>query len=95
MTALATAEQKAPNSQWMFYPNPAKDHLNISYTSKLQGKGQLQVIDITGRMLQNRSVDLRQGTNYLNLELHNYKKGLYMIKLTTNEETLSGKVMVE
>jgi len=64
------------------YPNPVKSETVVSITSATDMKIKMQLIDNTGRTLVNRSATVRKGANNITIDLSNYSKGIYFIKLS-------------
>ena len=62
------------------YPNPAKDNLNISLISPKADKVTLIITDITGKIVERKTVQLSTGDNTLQLNVTNLTQGSYMIK---------------
>ena len=64
------------------YPNPAQNYLNIQLNQTTPFA--IQIIDISGKILYQSNLTSEQTT----VNISNYKKGLYFIKITTNKQTL-------
>ena len=54
------------------------------------GKGQLDVIDMTGRVLQSRRVSGEQ----TRVNLHDVASGVYMIRLTEGNKAKTQKIVI-
>ena len=59
------------------------------------GKGTVQILDITGKMISERSVKLTSGENILKYNFPGLKKGTYFLRLTTADNVWNQKVMFE
>jgi hypothetical protein len=94
-SALTTPQLFNETAKWKIYPNPARNMVNISYTSSEASSGQLQITDMSGRLLQNRPVDIKSGYNNFSLDLKQFVRGIYMVKLTTRQETITNKLLIE
>ena len=94
-STMAAPQMVNETAKWKIYPNPARNMVNISYTSSEASSGQLQITDMSGRLLQSRPVDIRAGNNNFSLDLKQYVKGIYMVKLTTRYETFTNKLLIE
>jgi hypothetical protein len=82
-------------SKWKMYPNPARGIVNISFSSSERTKGQLQIIDMSGKILQNKTVDIITGSNFYSLDLKQYVRGIYMIRLSTGKKSFTNKLLIE
>lgn len=64
------------------YPNPFTDYFNIEMVSLNAQKLHAQLIDLTGRIIQQESYTIEQGEHTLSLKLPaNLASGLYMLQL--------------
>ena len=70
------------------YPNPASDQVVIEASSKIQS---VTVTTANGAMIENRKVD----GNRLDWPLEGYSKGVYFIRLVTDEGVITKKLIVE
>ena len=70
------------------YPNPASDQVVIEASSKIQS---VTVTTANGAMIENRKVD----GNRLDWPLKGYAKGVYFIRLVTDEGVITKKLIVE
>ena len=69
------------------YPNPATD---ILYIQGLDGKSDISILDIKGSLVyENLNVFAQQ------IDLSNFKKGIYFIKIENNTETFVRKLVVQ
>ncbi|WBA40956.1 T9SS type A sorting domain-containing protein [Hymenobacter canadensis] len=66
------------------YPNPFQSEVRLTVQSAAAGKGQLQLLDLTGRVVLQRNVELTSGTNDLELQdLSGVQSGTYMLRVVT------------
>ncbi len=61
-------------------PNPVQQQLTVSLSGKTDGKGQVQVLDLMGKVLQTITV---MGNN-TTIDMSSYAAGPYMIRYTDN-----------
>jgi hypothetical protein len=66
------------------YPNPLRGtRLQISLQNKLSGNYQVQLLDLSGKIINNRVVNLNSGTQSMQLDFPSQlAKGTYFLKLT-------------
>lgn len=76
-------------------PNPAHDFIYVSFTMQSKEAANLIVTDLSGRMLLSNSVNTEIGLNKTQLDVRNLAKGLYIISLHTNGETVQKRVVIE
>lgn len=66
------------------YPNPFENEVRLTVQSAAAGKGQLQLLDLTGRVVLERSTELTSGTNDLELrDLSGVQRGTYLLRVVT------------
>ena len=68
------------------YPNPANDKLNILVQDiKNGGITELQVLDMSGKLIMTQNVDLIQGANRSTLNIAELAAGTYVLKLNNEK----------
>ncbi len=67
------------------YPNPATNEINVLLNSTLNKVEELLVYDLTGKLFYKKSLDLKVGDNYFNIELPQLSSGLYILKIGDKE----------
>jgi hypothetical protein len=89
---IATSINELEEKQFKMYPNPAKSYVQINeYGKNLKT---IDLYDVTGKKIDVRS---NPGlNNSIKLDLMGVKKGLYLVKLTTNDsQILTQRLIVE
>jgi hypothetical protein len=82
-SSLVTLKGNKNFSVSAVYPNPAKDEIKLSINADRDGKITYSIIDITGKILQQKAVNLASGNNNLNLNIAALPAGLYQIRILT------------
>ena len=85
-----TIAENLTNISFDFYPNPAKENINILITNDIENT-QLNLIDINGKTV--KSTLLRYNTNQL--YVGDIPKGIYFIQLVTQNHTLTKKLVIQ
>lgn len=85
-----TITENLTNISFDFYPNPAKENINILITNDIENT-QLNLIDINGKTV--KSTLLRYNTNQL--YVGDIPKGIYFIQLITQHQTLTKKLIIQ
>ncbi|MDD5569612.1 MAG: C10 family peptidase [Bacteroidales bacterium] len=73
------------------YPNPSQGIYNIAFLGSPYAKPLIEVYDMVGRLVLSTKVDLSLGNIYP-IDISNQNSGLYFIKVTTENQTLTEKV---
>jgi hypothetical protein len=71
------------------YPNPSTDSVNISTTVSLE---KIEIININGQIIQQIKSPEPQNETYT---VNNLPQGFYFLKLTSNNQTITKKIVVE
>ena len=71
-------------SQINLYPNPAKNNLNISFTSFSKEIINVKVIDILGKTVLAEKIESLQGENNFMLNVKDLQKGSYFLQIDEN-----------
>lgn len=74
------------------YPNPAKDNFKISFETLAQEEVSIRVLDIQGRVLEQRAYLAHNGNNVLDFNVIN--SGLYFILIEGKDWSVNQKLIV-
>jgi hypothetical protein len=74
------------------YPNPAVNHVNILYSGASAAPVMLEFYDLTGRILERRSLDTGEGN--LSLKVAGLGSGIYFVKISSSEGSVIKKVLI-
>lgn len=77
------------------YPNPSKGVFTISAPSILRGGGQLQVLNLTGQVVYQKSISNNVSDITLDIDLRNQTKGIYIIHIKNEAVFMTKKVVLE
>lgn len=80
-------DEKA-NDGILIFPNPAKDYLTISDIS--HNIENIEIINVTGQIIKSFLVN----SNEITLNLSNFAKGIYFVKLKRNNEVITKKILI-
>lgn len=74
------------------YPNPAGDFVQVAYEGLETTRGMLQLVDLTGSVLQEQS--LRQNNDNIRLDISGISGGYYFIRIDNGAQTTSEKLVI-
>ena len=83
------------NDQFTVYPNPATDLVNIRFESTENSKIKIQLIDLTGRILNSREFTAVNGENLFSLPLTGLSKGIYTIIVENGDVKRQSRISVD
>ena len=81
-------------SNLTIYPNPASETAIISFDNTLGNSFEIQLIDQLGRVIMSQNDVQISGSNLVTIDLTNLSDGLYSIQLTSNQNTISKRLIV-
>ena len=64
------------------FPNPTNNFVNIDYSAETQGVLQYKLIDMTGKILLERTIQAQQGTNTEQISLAGMASASYLLQVT-------------
>jgi hypothetical protein len=67
------------------YPNPATNAFTISVESNKAQKALITIVDASGRSLRSFSIDLQKGINTWQYDISSQKKGLFFLRIQTDD----------
>lgn len=73
------------------YPNPAKNNATVQLNTNKAGKYIIELTDISGKLLQTKTITAISGTNKIGVDINRYAQGVYIITITdsgNNKRTL-------
>ena len=96
-SAIVSAELMRPDTDRPgFTPNPAAAGLtSLTYTSPAAAELQLDVFDVTGKLLLTETHGIATGENRLSLDWSSLGSGIFVVKLTRDGQSSYEKLIVE
>jgi len=83
-------EKSTHSTSLIVAPNPVVNDTMIQFSSPMWMRGQLQIHDLQGRIVQELIADFSSGTNQIPLHLSHLANGLYVLTvLDDNNKTLA------
>jgi Secretion system C-terminal sorting domain/HmuY protein len=76
------------------YPNPATTEAQVVCTAPKATEAQLQIIDMSGRVLQQRNVSLQAGFQSLPIDVSAVAAGVYQVVLRSEQGVASQKLVI-
>lgn len=80
--------EEVTESDLIVYPNPATDHINIAADMEIQS---MTVYNNVGQVVFVKSIE----SNSYKLNTNNFKNGLYVIQLETENGTITKRIVIE
>jgi hypothetical protein len=86
---------KPVENDFIAYPNPAHDMINILYNSLSSENLSARIFDVIGRTVRSSNVDVTEGENKFSFDLSDLTKGIYFIELNNGVDRSIKKIIVE
>jgi len=84
---LGTSELSSDNDDIQIYPNPA--HSIITITNSISNIESIELYDMSGRILRTEKVNKKE----IKVDISNYLKGTYMVKIITDKGDFVKKII--
>lgn len=79
--SASLTKDKSINQELTVYPNPANDHIKVSFNSTVKEKSIISIIDITGKTVYSEIVSGADEFLTLELNLSSLSKGIYLLSV--------------
>ncbi len=77
------------------YPNPAIDHVNISYSLPVKSAVTIKIYDLNGKLVKLSNLGAKASGNQMeNIDCSNFGKGTYIVQLLAGNSSRSAKFIV-
>ena len=83
-------DEATSNVSMSLYPNPANNNVKLSIAG-VNGNVKCTVLDMSGRVVYSQSINAEEGTT---INVSNFAKGAYFVRVTNNEFTKVEKLVV-
>lgn len=70
--------------EFVLWPNPAREELNVGFQSRVAAPVQLRIFDLTGKMVHAEQINAAAGENLISLPVNAQAPGLYILQLSGN-----------
>lgn len=95
-TPLSVGQSALPISELDIYPNPATQSATLAFYAQNSGKAVLKMTDVTGKVINNRSIEYASGRNAISVDLQDVAKGVYFVMLDAEgENSKATKLIVQ
>lgn len=92
---IALSLSNDPRQQLKVYPNPGSGDVTLQYDALEEGRVDIQIIDVTGRVLLQKSISVQKGRNLFSINaLVRLGPGHYIIQVKRGASALSSSFVV-
>jgi len=82
------------NNNLKVYPNPANNHVSISYNALSNGKYSIEIFDLSGKKVSGIETEIISGNNIIELDTYNIENGSYIVRLTDGKTVSQAKLII-
>jgi hypothetical protein len=93
--ASSVNESSGYDVQMFIYPNPSSGQVNVELISDLQLDGEVSVSAINGQVVYATSFDNSISGSKLSIDLSGLVRGVYYLRLTSDQFTKTEKIILE
>lgn len=80
----------------VIFPNPTKERLFLSVKKTADEIATLVILDATGQLIKQSALNIPAGENVVSLyDMSKYPDGVYLVKLITQKETLTQRIILK
>lgn len=95
-TSIDKTQDYSPLEQFQVFPNPVSDYMNITFSlGQAEETMQVQLRDMLGRLLLEKTVNTTSGLNALELNVSNYEAGNYILTLQSDKVLKSQAIIIQ
>lgn len=89
----ASASSRPIPEKLIASPNPFSDIVTLRFSLQTEGEVTLKVIDLTGKVLELKTLPLQEGSQELDLDGRDWPRGILMYQLETGAKRYSGRFL--
>ncbi len=79
-------------ANFTLYPNPVTDVVKVDMNAVKADKGAITITDINGSLLYKSQINIVTGNNKFNINISNFERGTYLIKVQLSDDIIVNKV---
>jgi hypothetical protein len=88
-------EKLNSSAHFVLFPNPAQDIINLNFISEGNSSAVISVVDLMGKVIEVKSINTMEGINNLEMSTSHFVNGIYILRLTQNDESIVQKFVVK
>lgn len=83
------------NSDFKIIPNPAHDHVLLTFNVREEGVASIKIYDNQGRPVYSSTVNAIKGENSATISLRDLSAGMYSVSIQANDKINSAKLIIQ
>ncbi|MBE9484618.1 MAG: C10 family peptidase [Bacteroidetes bacterium] len=94
-TDLVGVEENLVGQSLRIFPNPAGDHVNLSWMAYKNSKLQIRISSMTGIRVIDKGFIGKAGSNMLRIDVSGLEAGIYLLEMEREDEGVYRKLVIE
>lgn len=94
-TVTGVKEKMSNSFEYVLAPNPAKGEFYLLVNSNINETFNMNIVDVTGRVVYERKVDVTNGFNNYTINDFKLSTGIYFVNLNCKNEKITRKLIIE
>jgi hypothetical protein len=90
---LTTVDIEDVTSEITIVPNPSNGIFSLN-TNWIQGASSIDIIDITGNLVQSQTINTTKGQKSVALNLQDVSDGSYLVRVVSNQRVQTVKLLI-
>lgn len=86
---LVASETKDIHAEFEYYPNPARNVINMRVNSSVRQSSQIHILDVSGRQVLSTRQSLEEGHNRFSIDIDKLASGFYILQLNVGNDLYS------
>ena len=91
---VGIANEEAFN-EFNLYPNPASNEVSVKFETRDANNLSVQIIAADGKVMYNFTADTFNGVFNNTIDVSSYAKGIYFLRMNSNEGFATKKLVIE
>ena len=93
--ASAPVSELTENTTKQFlYPNPASGFLYLDFNSRIEGSGNVEILNTTGQLIKQNAIKISKGYNHVRISINDIKEGMYLLRINNGELNMIRKFVI-
>ena len=92
---IIVVSDKTEKNIFTISPNPASDKAEVKIFSEKNANSKMFILSTNGNIISTKNIVLQKGSNFISLDVTNFPKGVYFVKLNNSGIDITQKLIVQ
>ncbi len=94
-SVTGVTEHTIKSADLNLFPNPAKNRVTVRFNSNNTANVTIELIDLMGKTIRKTDRNIVKGINQTDLDLSDFEKGIYFVKVSLDTHSVTTKLIIE